>query len=204
MTKTKEWAESLGIDTQDILAPVEGYVEPYKRTAGEVAVRTIILHGLVAAGDGINRNPIIEWFKDQDLWDHVSPREQTFLFSPRLVRSDIDGALWLQEAQWTLLWAIQKVESLSLPTKTCDSFRIVDKIMPMYGEETAPFISSAELRPASELRAEDERIYALYSHAQQANQEDKLPEDLVYGVLFQRNYAFRWLSSEDNWDDVII
>jgi hypothetical protein len=206
MIKTKEWADSYGINTEEILTPVEDYDEPYKRTAGEVAVRTIILHAIAAAGYGIDREPIIQWLENQNLWDQVSPREQTFLLSrkpSKLLEEDRKGAQWLQEAQWALLWTIQKVENLGLPIRTCDTIRMVDEIMPMPGDEIEPFVSSAELRPAPEVRAEDKRIYKLYYHAQQANEQDEeMPEDLIFGVLFQRYFAFKWLNSEDDWDDV--
>lgn len=205
MMKTKEWAESHGISAQDVLAPIEDYDEPYKRTAEEVAVRTIILHAVAAAGHGVSREPIIEWLKNQSVWDQVSPREQTFLLSrkpSRLLEEDRIGARWLQEAQWALLWTIQKIESIGLPTKTCDATRLAKEIMPGLGDEIQPFISSGELRPAPVLRAEDERVYRLHYEAQQAYEQDEVPEDLIYGVLFQRSYAFEWLRSGDDWDDV--
>ena len=207
MMKTKEWAESLGINTQDVLPPIEDYDEPYKQTAEEIAVRTIILHAVAAAGHGVSREPIIEWFKNQNIWDQVSPREQAFLLSRkprRLLEEDRRGAQWLQEAEWALLWAIQKVESIGLPTKTCDTERLAKKIMPELGDEIQPFISSARLRPASTIRAEDERVYRLHNEAQQAYELDAMPDDLVYGVSFQRYYAFEWLRSGNDWDDVKI
>jgi hypothetical protein len=207
MMKTKEWAESHGISTEDVLAPVEDYDEPYKRTAEEVAVRTIILHAVAAAGHGVNREPIIEWFKDQNLWDQVSRRERDFLLSrkpSRLLEEDRISARWLQEAEWALLWAIQKIESIGLPTKTCDATRLAKEIMPGLGDDIQPFVSSAELRPAQVLRAEDERVYRLHCEVQQAYKQDGAPEDLNYGVLFQRCYAFEWLRSGDEWDDIRI
>ena len=205
MMKTKEWAESHGINTQDVLPPIENYDESYKRTAKDVAVRTIILHAVAAAGHGVNPGPIIEWLKNQNVWDQVSAREQTFLLSRkprRLLEQDRIGARWLQEAQWALLWTIQKVESIGLPTKTCDTTRLANEIMPGLGDEIQPFVSSAKLRPAPKLRAEDERVYKLHREAQQAYEQDEMPDDLVYGVSFQRYYAFEWLRSGDDWDDV--
>jgi hypothetical protein len=207
MIKTKEWAESHGINTQDLLAPVEDYDEPYKQTAEEIAVRAIILHAIAAVGHGVNREPIIDWFRGQGIWDRVSPREQAFLLSrkpKRLLEEDRKGARWLQEAQWALLWAIQKVESIGLPTQTCDTTRLSKEIMPKLGDDIQLFISSAELRPAPVIRAEDERVYRLHCEAQRAFELDEQPDDLVYGVLFQRRYAFEWLRVGDDWDDVEI
>ena len=74
--------------------------------------------------------------------------------------------------------------------------------MPGLVDDVNAFISSAELRPEPELRAEEARIFKLYGAARQASQQDDMPEDLVYGVLFQRHYVFNWLRCGDEWDDV--
>lgn len=203
--KTKEWAESLEIGTADILPPLENEGEPFKRTAGEVAVRTIVLHAVAAVGYGVEREPVNEWLQNQNLWPQVSPRELEFLLSkkPRkLLEQDRKGAQWLQEAQWALLWTIQKVSSLGLPTGTCNTIKMVDDIMPALGGSTTTFIASATLRPEPELLAEDDRISRLYNAAQEASLQNELPEDLIYGVLFQRRFAFQWLRGGDDWDDV--
>ena len=204
MTKTKEWAESFNIDTQDILPQSEEIIESYCRTASEVAIRTIILHSIVAAGAGIDRERIIGWLEDQSLWDNVSPRERAVLQSPMRFREDRSGAQWLQEAQWALLWTIQRVKSLGLPTKTCDSVKLVDEIMPVLGgDDIDRFIASAEFRPATEICAENDRISRLYYYTRQAvDNEEEMPEDLIYSVLYHRYYVFRWLISNDPWDDV--
>lgn len=203
MIKTKEWAESLGINTEDIVEPSEDYKEQeqYKRTAEEIAVRTIILHAVAAAGEGIDRPALVNWLEKENLWKDTSSHEATFLLSPKVFREDLSEALWLMEAQWALLWTIQKVESLGLPINTCDAHRIINEIMPVLGDETGDFISSAELRSTPELHAEEERTDKLYWAYQKAGEAD-LPEDLVYPVLLQRQYAFKWLSSEDDWDNV--
>ena len=203
MTKTKEWAESLNIDTQDILPPSENITESYCRTAGEVATRTIILHSIVAAGSGIDRERITGWLQDQNLWEQASPRERSILQSPRRFKEDRSGVQWLQEAQWTLLWTIQKVKSLGLPTKICDSVKLVDEIMPVLdGDDIDRFITSAEFRPAAEISAENDRVTRLYYYARKAAEKEEMPEDLIYGVLSNRYYALRWLTGDEPWDDV--
>ena len=202
MTQTKEWAEALGINTQDILPPSEDINESYWRTAGEVAIRILLLHSVVAAGSGIDRRAITSWLQDQNLWEHASPHEQTALLSPRVFREDRSGAQWLQEAQWALLWTINKVDILGLPTKTCNSIKLVDDIMPTLGGNIDEFISTADFRPAPEINAENDRVSRLYINYSKAAENGELPEDLIYGVLANRFHAFRWLTSDEPWDDV--
>ena len=202
MRNTKEWAAAHGLCVDDSVPPVDDYSEPYKRTAGDVAIRTIILHGVAAVGYGVDPQPVIDWLKGQSLWDAVSPNEQAFLCADNPSDKQRSDARWRQEAQWALLWAIGKVKALGLPTQTCDTGRLVDEIMPALGDPIDSFVSSAELRQPSELLGEDDRTYNLHCYARQAFREDLLPDDLVYDVLFQRHYAFEWLSGEDDWDGV--
>ena len=174
----------------------------YKRIAEDVAIRAIILHCVAAVGYEVDPHPIIDWLKDQGVWEDVSPDEQAFLCADNPSDKECSDARWRQEAQWALLWAIGKVESLGLPTHTCDTRRLVGEIMPALGDPIDSFVSSAELRPPSELLGEDDRTYNLHCYARQAYRQDAMPDDLVYDVLFQRHYAFEWLSGEDDWDSV--
>lgn len=202
MIDTKTWAESHNIDIQDIPSPVEDYTEPYKKTAGEVASRIIILYGIIAAGHGYDREAIRQWLVEQNIWNQASPNEQQFLLSPRIPKEDNSGTRWLQESQYALLWAIQKVDHLGLPTETCDSIKLIDDIMPEFGGDVESFISTAELRPPMEIRAEEERNRRIYYYSQQEGKEDEVPGDLIYGVLFQRYYSLSWLNTDSGWDDV--
>ena len=64
MTSTKQWAASHGVCVEDAVPAVDDYNEPYERTAEEVAMRTIILHGVAAVGYEVDRQPVMDWLKD--------------------------------------------------------------------------------------------------------------------------------------------
>jgi hypothetical protein len=205
MIKTKEWAESNDIDTQDILPPIKDYNEQYKRNGADIARRTIIIHSVAAVGYGLRREPVCQWLKEQNLWDYASPKEVEFLLSQKHAKFMEEARLWtqwLQEAQWALLWTIKKVGILGMPVRTCDTLYMVNEVMPLPGTDVEPFVTSAVLRNASEIRAEEQRIEKLFFLAQKASQNNEMPEDLIYGVLFQRYHAFEWLSSLNEWDDI--
>jgi hypothetical protein len=202
MPNTKEWAASHGLCVDDIVPPIVEYTDPYHRTAEDVAIRTIILHCVAAVGYKVNPDAMIAWLKDEAIWEHVTPNEQKIFCDVRPSNQRLGDARWRQEAEWALLWTIGKIESLGLPTRTCDTERLVDEIMPGLGEPIDSFVKSASLRPPSELLGEDDRVYNLHCYARQAIRARNLPEDLVYGVLFQRHYAFEWLSGDDEWDNV--
>ena len=202
MTTTLEWATAKGVDVADVLPPVDGYDKPISHTAGNVARRTIILHSVAAAGYGVDRGPIVEWLNAESIWQHVSTNERRLLTGTDVPKTEFNDACWRQEAQWALLWAIAKIESLGLPTKTCDTSMLVDSIMPGLGESTDSFIASARMRPTGELLAEDDRVYNLHCYARQAHRENSMPTDLLYPVLFQRHHAFEWLTGDADWDAV--
>ena len=202
MASTKDWAASHGICVDDTVPAVEGYDKAYKRSAEEVAIRTIILQCVACVGYKVDPQPIIGWLEDQNIWDQVSPNEQAFLSANEPSDKERSNARWREEAQWTLFWTIQKIEYLGLPTKTCDTARIVDEIMPALGDSIDSFLSSAELRLPSELLAEEDRIYDLHCYARKAHRKKEMPDDLIYDVLFQRHYAFEWLNGDEEWDDV--
>ncbi|MAX39311.1 DUF4272 domain-containing protein [Gimesia sp.] len=202
MIKTRQWAASHGIDVADSLPAIADYDEPTPRTSQEIAIRTIILHAIAATGYGVDPEPIAEWLIEQSIWQYASPAEQTLMKSTASTDDELSEARWRQEAQWALLWAINKVHSLGLPTQTCDTGSLVDDIMPGRGESIEPFVSSARLRLPGEILAENDRTYNLHCYARPAIRESTLPGDLIYPVLFQRHYAFEWLTGDDQWDEV--
>jgi hypothetical protein len=201
---TEDWARSLGISTAPTPPPVEGYSASCPLTARQVAIRALVLQGVVAVASGVDPGPVIAWFQDQGIWQDVSPLERAFLLDPSTAgREQRNGLAWRQEAEWTLLWVVGKVEALGLPIHECDTRRLVDAIIPALGSDIEPFLASAELRPPGILLAEDDRVYDLWCgwHAARRN-GDPLPEDLNEAVLYQRVYALEWLHGISPWDDV--
>ncbi len=77
--------------------------------------------------------------------------------------------------------------------------------MPVLGGDMDQFISTAEFRPAAEINAEIDRVNRIYYYARKAaDRDEEMPEGLIYGVMYHRYYAFRWLTSDEPWDDVDI
>jgi hypothetical protein len=199
---TKAWAKSLGISVSPTPPAVAGYKERCPRTAKQIAVRAIILQGVVAVGAGVDPAPVIAWLRSQRLWRSVTPEEKSFLSRSTPSKTQCMKFAWHMEAEWALLWAIGYVASLGLPTRPCDSRKLVDEIIPPLGSDLDEFVASARLRTPGELLAEDDRTYNLWCHAQKARRDNKLPHDLNWGVLYERRYAFEWLDGMQAWDDV--
>jgi hypothetical protein len=193
------------ISTAPTPPAVEGYNEPCAFTARQIATRALILQGVVAVACEVDSEPVVEWYRQQAVWDQVSPNEREFLLHPASLSRDKWNRLrWHQEAEWALLWAVGKIEALGLPTRQCDTRRMVDEIIPALGSDIEPFLESAELRPPGELLAEDDRHYDLWCSYFQTRRAGShlLPDDLEHSVLYERQYAFEWLHGIEAWDDV--
>jgi hypothetical protein len=178
-------------------------LKPYARQAREVATRAIILQGVVAVAYQVAAGPVVNWFQAQGIWDEVTPQERAFLLSTTRTKAVQLDYRRKQEAEWTLLWMIGKVESLGLPTHFCDTKLLVNSIIPALGDSVHDFIGQAELRVPGALLAEDERTYNLWCYAFAAKRrKEELPNDLNLGVLRERRYAFEWMDGMQNWDEV--
>ncbi|HZY86280.1 MAG TPA: DUF4272 domain-containing protein [Gemmataceae bacterium] len=202
---TEEWARSHGISTAPTPPAVKGYDEPCPFTARQIATRAVILQGVVAVASEVDPEPVVEWYQEEGVWDQVSPAEQRFLLDPDSVdRNAWNDLRWRQEAEWALLWVVGKVDALGLPTRQCDTRRLVNEIIPALGSDVEPFLASAELRPPGVLLAEDDRHYNLWCRYFQTRRAAThlLPSDLEFSVLYQREYAFEWLHGIEAWDDV--
>jgi hypothetical protein len=202
---TAEWAQALGISKAPSPLAIEGYFEPCPLTSRQIATRVIILQGVVSVASEVGPELVIDWYREQGVWDQVSPKEQAILLDPAsLTRDERNRLRWHQEAEWALLWVVGKVEALDLPTRQCDTRRLVDEIIPALGSDIESFLMSAELRPPGILLAEADRHYDLWCSYFQTRRKGShlLPIDLEFSVLHERVYAFEWLHGVEAWDDV--
>jgi hypothetical protein len=199
---TREWVQGHGISGDPTPPAVPDYNEPCARTAREIALRALALQGVVAVASGVDPTPVIQWFHQQQVWDAVTPDEIAFLANQSPTEKERNRFVWHKEAEWALLWVVGKVEYLGLPAGECDSARLIDEIIPGLGSDMEDFLSSAHLRPAGVLLAEDDRTYNMQCYAQPARREGVLPEDRIWSVLYERRYAFEWLDGSEHWDEV--
>jgi hypothetical protein len=58
MRSTRAWARSLGVSVAPTPPEVAGYTRKYKRTARQVAIRALILQGVVAVACGVEPAPV--------------------------------------------------------------------------------------------------------------------------------------------------
>ena len=91
------------------------------RDCQEIARRSLALFGVFGLALGAPRNDIINWLKDEGLWNELSPTELAYLLAQVHTEKQTVDASWRSEALIVLLWAIQKVEKLPAPNEQCDT-----------------------------------------------------------------------------------
>jgi hypothetical protein len=97
---TEEWAQTLAVSVEDTAPAIENYTEPCPRSAREIATRVVILQGVIAVAYEVDAEPVIEWLREQGVWDQVSPREQAFLLGSEVTDEQRNHLRWHQEAEW--------------------------------------------------------------------------------------------------------
>ena len=203
MISAVEWAEALKISVEEGVLAEEAGDYCLGQSVRDIAIRTVILQGVVAVAYQVDAEPVIEWFHEQEIWDAVTPKEQEFLLLPTRSTEECNRYRAHQEAEWTLLWVIGKIDALGLPTHYCDTRRLVDEIIPPLGTDIESFVRSAGLQKPGVLLAEDDRTYTMWCSYWRDRRESKpLPHDLNITVLYERRYAFEWLDGIQKWDDV--
>ena len=174
------------------------------RTAREIARRAIALHCTIAAAHGVSKEDLIEWLKDERLWDELTPRELTFFKQDQNSKKEVIWMTWLVEAQVAVLWSIGKMNALPQPMAKCDTGFVI-AAMPDLGESTSPFIESAVLRSREEIKREEAIIYDIHCRVDQATRKgNEIPEGYDKDVVFFRHYGLCWVRGYcgQAWDEV--
>jgi hypothetical protein len=174
------------------------------RTADEIARRALVLHCVIAASQGVSRDDITEWLKDEGLWEAASPLEQRFLLNSNPTEKETSNAMWRVEAQVALLWAIRKISSLGSLSEQCDTGPMVDAIPELFSS-TKEFIGSAVLRKPDEISEEYEKVYDSHCEARYAVRRNiPIPDSIKLGIVQERHYAFNWLTGYcgQDWDEI--
>ncbi|MCH5690836.1 DUF4272 domain-containing protein [Niabella sp. W65] len=203
---TEKLLRELNIPYLDHLPLIEEEHEAVVRTAPEIAERILILTYLnyVSEVPG-GASEVIAFLKTNDLWDKVWPDEKELFQKEKLTRQEEINISWRTEAIWLLLWAINKVEELALPTQEIASADILERL-PEFLSDPSGFISEAMGRPISAILDMSDLVYRLHWATKNANlNNEPMPAGLNLGIIMERHYAINWLTYyADEWDSVIL
>lgn len=203
--RNEAYLRSLDIPVNPGLPMIEGEDEVSIRSGADIARRLLILTYIAYAADTDDREETLAFLKRSGLWPFVSEDEKRLLTVPTLSRQESINISWKAECVWLMLWAVQRVDALQLPTEQCEVAAILDRLPGLY-EDPSTFIESAERRSAAELLDLSDLIYRMHWAVRQAALEgESPPADLEPGVVRERHYAINWITGYDEcaeWDDI--
>lgn len=200
----EKYLKSLNIPFIDHLPLIEEESEVKIRDAKEIAERILILVYLAYVSEVPDeRETVIDFLKTKLLWDKVSPDEKDLFQKEDLTDQETANISWRSEAVWLLLWTINKVNKLELPTGQIEICEIVSRL-PKFLTDTKEFIDTAIVRPTTEILDVSDLIYRLHWATRNANLNNQpMPANLDLSIIMERHYAINWVTYyADEWDEI--
>jgi hypothetical protein len=128
------------------------------QTEYDAGCRMMILYSIAYAVHNLNeRTKIIQWFKDEKIWDKVSPNEKDFFNNPEPDENTLMDLSWRIESALTLGWCLKKVKSLPKldydnNEKEIEEFQ---QNVPELGDSLMLFLTELEFRDFNEIYEEN-------------------------------------------------
>ena len=202
--QTEKYLKSLNIPFIDHLPLIEEENEVKIRTAQEIAERVLILVYLAYVSEVPDeRENVIEFLETNLLWDKVSPDEKELFQKEELTDQETTNISWRSEGVWLLLWTINKVDKLELPTEQVEIPKIVS-LLPEFLTDPTEFIKNAIVRPTTEILDQSDLVYRLHWATRNADLNNQpMPANLDLSIIMERHYAINWVTFyADEWDEV--
>src|SRR5690606_758041 len=202
--QTEKYLKSLNIPFIDHLPLIEEENEVKIRTAQEIAERILILVYLAYVSEVHDeRENVIEFLETNLLWDKVSPDEKELFQKEELTDQETTNISWRSEGVWLLLWTINKVDKLELPTEQVEIPKIVS-LLPEFLTDPTEFIKNAIVRPTTEILDQSDLVYRLHWATRNADLNNQpMPANLDLSIIMERHYAINWVTFyADEWDEV--
>jgi len=197
---TETFLQSLGIPVYEELPAIEEETDTHVRSVQEITARIMILAYLNCIAIQEELQPVLlDYLKTQGLWVKVSTQEKILFEKPVLTEEEKDSIASRAEAIWLMLWAINKVDRLTLPTTEVD-VDVLFPLLPPFMEDPTEYIAAASIRPTSDLLNEADCIFRLYW----AMSKNPL-EGLNDRIAFERYFTINWITgARKEWDDVSV
>lgn len=173
------------------------------RSTDEVLDRALALCFVSLKGDAWGEKQLEAFYRDYLVADKLSTQERRFRIARKPPSNDMIRFAWRAEALLALLWALNLSDDLPFPDDACDLEALADFIAQYTESELREAIA---LRPLPEIldMADLTFRYDQASLEARINGQD-MPAKLSPGVLYERHYAFSWLTNASNrdWDEVL-
>ncbi len=178
-------------------------VEDEVREASEIARRALSLAAAISCAYGDSKFCVIEWLKNEDLWDAVTPVEKEYLENETTNEQNAKFT-WRIEALVPLLWSIRKIDTMPGMKSECGTGHLKEAVI-WPPNSTKEYIASSKIRDEEELFEEYEKVYQAHWLVRDAQSNNKVvPKNLNPEVVYERHYGFNWITGYmgQDWDDI--
>ena len=184
---------SLGIALTDDLPALEEEAHVQPKTAQQIAKRILILSYLnCVVYDPSLQQEVMRFMIHERLWDEVTAQEKALVHKPKLSEQEIAEIQWRSESIWLMLWALNKVKNLDLPKNEVNTEEIFS-LIPGFFENTSDYISTAKLRPRSDILDEADFAFRLNWALRESAQRNQTLVGINEGVARERYISLNWI-----------
>ena len=173
----------------------------------EIAMRAVILYALAyCSHEPKKRKKVIEWFREEGLWGHITQGEKSFMKKRFLTRTKKSEMSWNVESAYVLAWSLGLIHTIQPPTKPLQGkeFEKLVSVLPIIGEPVNKFLNSQKLRTKSEIF--DENLFNECATSYFRNKllaGEKYETEIDTNVSFERHNALNWvrrMSGVEEWE----
>jgi hypothetical protein len=185
---------SLGITLTDNLPPIEEENSVTLRSPKEVAERILILSYLsCVATDPSLQQPVMVFLIHEGLWDKATGEEKALFHKTPFTEDDLNIIFSRTESIWMLLWVINKLDQLDLPT-TEAHLNYIFPHLPGFLEPTADFIEYATMRSVSEILDQSDFILRFYWALKEAAARGSETLTFSTHIAYERYFSLNWVT----------
>lgn len=166
-------------------------------TPYEVGCRIMIIFAIVyTIEEPTKKDAVVSWMKAENIWKHVSYKEQQYLLENETDEEQINELSWQLEAAYILAWALSLVKQSPSPTGQVTDLQIDNLIdnLPALGNSINDFLNNLSYRNTEEI-FEENIFYELttaYFRDLLFNGNNNTT-DINPAVAFERHKALNWL-----------
>jgi hypothetical protein len=175
------------------------------RAPQEIAHRALALFSIVGLALGAPRDGMLDWLKENSLWDELTPSELRYASSSSpTARQQIDAS-WRSEALLVLLWALGVIERMPALNQQCDTDEFQRVLPPFADVSVNRFINKATRRSDEVLTGFADELLNYHWEARDARIHGRpVPSHLDIGIIQERHHAINWIIGYGDlpWDEV--
>lgn len=137
----------------------------------------------------------------EKLWDEATAKEKALFHKPKLSENEAAEIQWRAESIWLMLWAINKVDTLEVPTQEVSPEDIFP-LLPPFFESTKDFINNATTRATAEIQDEADFTFRLNWAIRETSDRGQAIQGINIFAAYERYISLNWITGlAEEWQD---